>query len=320
MSSPIDISIIIPVYNCEKYLHDCIVSILGQRSVAIELIFVNDGSTDRSEHIIREHADKHPNIHLISQPNKGAAAARNRGIELARGRYTLFVDADDSIVDDSLAGIVAEADRHQADILQLTHYIDQVGEDRKERRIHPVRTCIDGVSYFRLMQRKRCLITGTFNQLLRTEFIQNLPFRFDESLIRCQDLEYFTKAMIKAGRVMNYPTPYYVYNIGTPTGGDSARRNHALLFDCYRTIVDNFAEFARSEELGAEMAKRLDYLVCSHIYGYPADVFRRLPAESCRFWVKFIRKHIFYNNGWLRPQLHIKLLRLNSILWGSSDR
>lgn len=314
-SSPsTDLSIIIPVYNCKDYLRNCIESIIAQEGVTTDIILVNDGSTDGSEDIIRMYSERYDNISFISQKNSGSAAARNRGIEVARGRYTLFVDADDCIVGNSLAQIVKVANDNNVDILQLTHYIAHSDGDRKEKRIHPVGRCMDGIAYFRLMQKKRCLITAPFNNLLKTDFLRAQSFRFDEKLVRCQDLEFFTKIMLKSERIMNHPLPYYLYNVNTPTGGGRSRSNTALLFDCYRTIAENFTKFAKSEGLGKEMGKRLDYLVCSHIYGYPADVFRSLPAPSRKHWIKFVRKHIFYNNGWFRPHLYVKMLCLNSIL------
>ena len=312
--SSYDISIIVPVFNCEAYLDDCINSLLRQRGVALELIFVNDGSTDRSASVIEEYCKQHSNILLVSQPNSGVVAARNRGIELAKGRYMLFVDADDSIVEDSLQEILSVADKEQTDVLQLTHYAKYDDGRQSARKLHPVSVCTDGISYFKLMQKKRTLIAAPYNHLVRSEFLKALPFRFIKELPRCQDLEFFTKVMLKAKRIRNYTKPYYIYKIGTAIGGSGTRKNFSLLFECYEAIKKSFSNFASEEHLGAEMARRLDYLICSHIYGYSADVFKQLPADKRAHWIKFIRKHIFYNCGWMRPHLYLKMYRLNKTL------
>ena len=90
-----EISVIIPVYNAAEFLPRCLDSVLQQELQDIEIICINDGSTDNSEQVIKEYAGKDDRIKLISRPNKGAAAARNAGIKAAEGKYIAFVDADD---------------------------------------------------------------------------------------------------------------------------------------------------------------------------------------------------------------------------------
>ena len=91
------ISIIVPVYNVEKYLERCLDSILSQTFSDFELILVNDGSTDHSLEICRSYAEKDERILLIDQENRGLSAARNAGIAVAKGEYLGFVDSDDYI-------------------------------------------------------------------------------------------------------------------------------------------------------------------------------------------------------------------------------
>lgn len=94
---PITISVIVPVYNCEKYLPRCLDSIQRQTFVDFEVIMVNDGSTDASEDICKEYQKRDERFALFTQSNKGQASARNEGIKLARGEWLHFVDADDAI-------------------------------------------------------------------------------------------------------------------------------------------------------------------------------------------------------------------------------
>lgn len=92
-----EISIIVPVYNVEKYLPQCLDSILAQTFTDFELICVNDGSTDRSGKILDEYVAKDARIKIIHQQNKGLVGARNSGIDMAKGNYLYFVDSDDTI-------------------------------------------------------------------------------------------------------------------------------------------------------------------------------------------------------------------------------
>lgn len=91
------ISVIIPVFNAEKYISECIESLLSQTLRECEFIFVNDGSSDKSKKIIEKYMESDERIALIDQANKGVSAARNRGLSIARGEYIGFVDADDFV-------------------------------------------------------------------------------------------------------------------------------------------------------------------------------------------------------------------------------
>lgn len=96
------ISVIVPVFNVDKYLDQCIGSILNQTFTDFELILVNDGSFDYSYKICKEYAAKDSRVRVLSQENKGMSAARNLGIENAKGQYLSFVDSDDYIVPEYL--------------------------------------------------------------------------------------------------------------------------------------------------------------------------------------------------------------------------
>src|SRR3954470_7921673 len=93
----IKVSVVIPVYNAEKYITECIESLLNQTLKQCEFIFVNDGSSDNSSQIINEFKKKDNRIILINQENQGVSIARNNGLKAASGEYVGFVDADDYI-------------------------------------------------------------------------------------------------------------------------------------------------------------------------------------------------------------------------------
>lgn len=100
------ISIIVPVYNCEKYLSACLESILSQSYKNFELILINDGSTDESLGICKSFEKKDKRIHVCSIKNSGAGGARNKGLELAKGQYIAFIDCDDTVSPDYLAHLL----------------------------------------------------------------------------------------------------------------------------------------------------------------------------------------------------------------------
>ena len=114
MDSHALVSVIIPVYNVEKYLDRCIQSVVGQTMPWLEIICVNDGSTDGSLAILEQWAEKDSRIRIINKENEGLSSARNRGIEAAQGEYLLFIDSDDWIeedtVEEALSHMVRETD------------------------------------------------------------------------------------------------------------------------------------------------------------------------------------------------------------------
>lgn len=124
------ISVIVPVYNVEKYLRQCLKSILNQSLSDIEIIVVNDGSEDGSAQIIDEYANKYNNIVVINKENGGLSSARNHGIKIARGKYISFIDSDDYISCDMLEKMYTEAINTDAEIIICGYkYCNEEGEN-----------------------------------------------------------------------------------------------------------------------------------------------------------------------------------------------
>lgn len=110
------ISVIVPVYNSEQFLNQCIESILEQTYRDLEIILINDGSTDRSLEIMEEYAKHEQRIVLLNQRRGGAANARNRGLKAAHGSYLMFVDSDDYISKDMISFLYKRLSENDAQI------------------------------------------------------------------------------------------------------------------------------------------------------------------------------------------------------------
>jgi len=122
------VSIIIPVYNCEKYIEQAILSAVHQSYHDFEIIVVNDGSTDKTLHIILELMSKFPHIRLFSKKNGGPASALNAGIEQAKGTWIKWLSADDEMYPHCLEQMMAQA--KYTDVIYYSHY-DYIDEDGK---------------------------------------------------------------------------------------------------------------------------------------------------------------------------------------------
>ena len=115
------ISVIIPVYNVEKYISQCLISVCGQTYADLEIILVDDGSTDTSGEICDEYARNDKRIHVIHQKNAGAAAAKNAGLEAATGTYLSFVDSDDFLEPDAYSHMIHIIQEQKADVVQCSY-------------------------------------------------------------------------------------------------------------------------------------------------------------------------------------------------------
>ena len=183
-----EISIIVPVYNVEKYLKRCIDSILNQSFTNFELILVDDGSTDNSGKIIDEYAIKDERIKVIHKENGGQGSARNRGLDIAKGNYIGFVDSDDWIHKDMYKCMYQIISEDNTDIVQVGHNTVEEYTEDKRCNINDLNIiCIDNIiekfadcNSFEILP-----LIFPVNKLYRRELWKNLRFpegKFAEDL------------------------------------------------------------------------------------------------------------------------------------------
>lgn len=115
----VDVSVVIPVYNASAWLHECLLSVLGQTGVRLEVVCIDDGSTDDSMRLLNEYQALDSRIRIVQQENGGLSVARNAGLSVARGRYVCFLDSDDYYRIDALEQLVKRSDDYELDVLQF---------------------------------------------------------------------------------------------------------------------------------------------------------------------------------------------------------
>jgi len=176
---PSGISIIIPVYNAEKYLRRCLDSVVGQTLQDIQVICVNDGSKDNSLPILREYAQKDSRFQVIDRLNTGnPGAPRNAGLSHVRGKYLYFIDADDWIDPTLCEKAYYRLESTEADVVFFfCHYVDEAGHEK--RMPDPFGYCQwSTVS----LQSKHSFRAAPWNRVIRTTFFQGLGTQFPELL------------------------------------------------------------------------------------------------------------------------------------------
>jgi hypothetical protein len=171
------ISVIIPVYNAEKYVSYCIEGILHQKFEDIEVIIIDDGSKDNSATICNEYAKKDSRIHVISQENQGVSAARNKGIELAKGEYIAFVDSDDEITSNYLSSFSLRND------IEIQGHILSDGKRKKVVKFDKVDVQNDVAKAFCLSS----FNSAVWGKLFRTSIIKENKVLFPVNLCFSED-------------------------------------------------------------------------------------------------------------------------------------
>ena len=176
------VSVIVPVYNCAPYIGKCIDSLISQTYKNIEIIVIDDGSTDRSSTLLSEFNGKYSQIKLISQPNQGVCRARNNGLDQASGEYITFVDGDDYVDPDYIETLVRAAEGRGSDLVICGYKIEDAANGRyKEVSPSSYTAGTDEMWAYRIM--------ATWGRLYRRDFWDKNNFRFTtEEKVRAEDL------------------------------------------------------------------------------------------------------------------------------------
>ncbi len=174
------ISIIVPVYNVENYIKDCLDSILNQTFCEFELILVDDGSTDKSSEICDEYASKDNRISVIHQTNRGLSAARNTGLEKAKGNYIGFVDSDDTITKNMYQVLYDNLIEYQADLSVCSVYEKRKNnrwqiEQPKYENVVKIYSGTELINYL-TYQKYQTLLPMANNKLYRRELIEHIRY------------------------------------------------------------------------------------------------------------------------------------------------
>lgn len=204
-----DVSVIIPVYNAEKHLEECIRSILSQTLREIEIICVDDGSTDSSAQILTRLSREDSRLVIVRQENAGAGAARNHGIQLARGKYLSFLDADDFFDPHMLERAFEQAEAERAELVVFK-------ADFYNEKLHTFSPCIYGLRENMLPDHRpfagveierdifKVVVGWAWDKLFLASFVRENGLRFQEQRTS-NDMLFVFSALVKAQRISTVP-------------------------------------------------------------------------------------------------------------------
>lgn len=206
----VKISVIIPVYNVENYLAECLDSVCAQTLNDLEIICINDGSTDKSSDILADYAKKDSRIKVITQELKGVSAARNVGIKAALGEYIAFVDSDDRISENFYEVLYTAAIKENADICGCGFKIIKKNKEKKRLKYNKSGEAYSLNEKFKLFGMP--LYNYVWNKIYKRQMLLDAGVYFEEGRIH-EDRVWSCLIMKASGKAIVVPDVWYFYRL-----------------------------------------------------------------------------------------------------------
>ncbi len=263
-----DVSVIIPVYNVENYLSECLDSVCNQTLSNIEIICVNDGSSDDSLKILNQYRQVDDRIKVISQNNQGLSASRNNGLKEATGRYIYFLDSDDYIDITCLEKLYNNAVSNDSDVVLFKF---QNVDDNKNVHKRGVEFKIDKIfgdidyNHFNFTYKdvRRHVMNSAFSaclKLYKREFIELFEFPIG---VHFEDVPVHVKVMLNAERISFVPEFLYYYR----SNPDSILNSNANGFDIFK-VIDMVEEYLKENDFYDELENEFIFFKIAQILVY----------------------------------------------------
>ena len=309
------VSVIVPVYNTSKYLRRCADHLVNQTLDEIEIIFINDGSTDNSISILNEYKEKYPSkVFVYSKENGGQATARNLGIKVATGDYIGFADSDDFVETNMFKTMYDEAKAKDADYVECYfHFIEEFpnGETKELPRRGDVREYRSNKDMFINPQ------VSPWNKLYKASILKDNNIIFPEGLIY-EDTSFFIKTLpfIKKSAFISDPFVHYFLRSGS-TMNSRSEASQKKTGDIIPVLGD-ILEFYKSNNFYDEYKYELEYfiskiLLCSNISRIGRVTIRPLWRELIKNTFSTLKEWFpnYSNNPYYKGKLklYIKLIK-----------
>lgn len=262
------VSVIVPVYNVEKYLERCVISILNQSYRNIELILVDDGSTDESKGICDRYLSLDDRTRVIHIQNAGVSNARNIGINLSTGKYIAFVDSDDHIASDLIDNMCQNIDKYDCDMIAInSYYVEKINNT------YTVPTNYHGLyseeeidliigNIIDYESRKNVFFSSVCSKLFAKEIIINNQIEFKTNVKMAEDTLFVIEYLSYCRRIycINAPGYFYVQHQNSSTSKQIDVKNK---WYNYKTFVEELVEVISNSKFSSMLpAAHSTYLTC----------------------------------------------------------
>ncbi|MBS4760417.1 MAG: glycosyltransferase [Clostridium sp.] len=277
------ISVIIPVYNCEKFLQKCLDSVVMQTYQNLEIICVDDGSTDKSAQILKEYSLKDSRFKIISQKNEGQSSARNRGLEEATGEYISFIDADDWVSLCLYEKFIKKLVETQKKNLVLDIYMFNVLiHETRPKDVNPksflnIKNWLNYQHQDHIHTFDDCLSPfggnmAVYNKIYRADFLRENKIEFINGLI-FEDQVFYLQSFLKAKSIAINNDPLYIYRVNNSSS--TTNNLNKKVFQIFKII--NKLENILKENKRIEEYK---YAFLQHKYNQYSFLYFKTPLFS----------------------------------------
>jgi len=308
------VSVIVPVYNTSKYLRRCADHLVKQTIDEIEIIFVNDGSTDDSLEILKDYEKRFPKrVRVVSKENGGQATARNLGIKLATGDYIGFADSDDYIEEASYKKMYEAITKNDADYCECYfHFIeDKDGNYKELPRRGDVRDYKSNKDMFINPQ------VSPWNKLYRASILKDNDIQFPEGLIY-EDTAFFIKTLPYIKKTVYVEDPFVHYFLRTGSTMNSMSLKSQKKVADIIPVLEDIISFFKDNNFYDEYEKELEYfiskiLLCSNISRIGRVTNKKLKKElisntfrTLNIWFPNYKKNSYYQG---KIKYYIRLIK-----------
>lgn len=270
------ISVIVPIYNMEKRLEICLKSLEEQTIDRIEVILINDGSTDNSLNIINKHMKQYPKLYkLINRENKGISASRNEGIKIATGKYLTFVDSDDYIDKEMLEKLYIDIETNNSDI-SICNY-KMVYENGNQTTYHNISKKCKISNLYDNPQMIYKIDYAPWNKIYKKELWEGIEFPVG---LKYEDLETILKVFLKANKITYIED--YLYNYYQNEVGQTATINDKI-YDIFTILSNLKKEFINKPK---KMFLAYQELCISKIFIYNHLIIKKQDKEFSKEFMK----------------------------------
>lgn len=258
------LSLVLPIYNVEKYISKCLDSIYSQslNEKDFEVIAIIDGSPDNSIDIVNEYSKLHSNLVVIDKENGGVSSARNRGIEVAKGDYIMFIDPDDILIQGSLKSVCTSIEEKCIDIAVLRSYSNNKDKEEFAWK-HKIETKIisSGIEIYE----KGYTRGGVWGVVYNRTFIIDNQLEFPLNIKNSEDAFFFMQCQIKAKRMTFLDIDTYLVITRQDSASQEMSKERISLWFNTLKLINKFKHDSSRNEIEIAMADGLAYSIISDI-------------------------------------------------------
>ena len=307
------VSVVIPVYNVEKYLEECIDSVLNQTYQNIEIILVDDGSTDSSGEICDRYVENNKNVYVIHQKNAGLSAARNAGFFRAVGEYVYFLDSDDYISADAIEKLTSIAINDNADIVffDANSFLDDSEKEIRQNYIRKQKyISSEGLVVFSQLQNNNEFHSAVPLLFFRSEFLKNKKFSFCSG-IYYEDMIFTFEALCSARVVSQCKEALYFRRYRSDSIMTS--KKNKKYFDSVVKVYRSLIEFSVKNNISEESSVKK--YICRNAFNVFNNYKKLSTAEKrvCKKELIAVKKDILKNGAYGDTALKMKCY--SDVLW-----